>query len=171
MSKLALALSLALTTSALAEPPRGPPPEERARVEKKMRMLRVVDLADRLDLDEKAALKLSETMDRFAEKRQKMHQEMEKHREVVERAAQGDSDALKGLDGAVRQFLDLRKRMGDVDLEEWIALGQGLSAQKQARLALFLAEWPRFVQKMMREAHRERRGEMRRMHRGDEEDD
>jgi hypothetical protein len=175
-----LALIALLPAFALAQPrpgrgpgpgPHGPPsPEERARIEKKMRVLRVVELAEQLDLDEKAALRMSEQMDKFVDQRRAIHDEQQKNRETIEKAAQGDAQAQKSLDAAVRGFIDNRRKMNQIDLDEWLALGQGLKPQQQARLALFLAEFPKHMHKMAREAHKREMREHRKMMRGGDDD-
>lgn len=158
-----VAIGLALSLPALAEPPDGPPsPEERARVEKKLRMHMVVELADQLSLDEKGALRVSQTLEKFGDRRHTLHEAMRKQREIVRRAADGDAEAGKALPGAITQIRDSRKQMEDLHFEQYTALAQGLTATQQAKLALFMAEMPQKLHRMAREGMKHEKRERRR---------
>ena len=134
-------------------PPREPveeTPERRERVEKRIRLMRLVEISERLELDDKAALKVNEALTRSDEKKRQAQEEMKAARLVVTRAAKGDAGAAKEVDQAVDQLIDGRKKLLDLDRELYKALGKDLSPKQRARLAIFLVE---FQHKLSRLAH------------------
>lgn len=145
---LAMVLTAAVAAPALAQPMGPPTPEERERIERKVRMHMTLELADRLGLDERGALRISQTLDKFTERRRALHEQMRKQRELIDRAAAGDAEAQKGLVGAVTQLRDAEKQLTDLRFEEFKALSDGLSPTQQAKLAQALVEMPRHLRKM-----------------------
>ena len=155
---------LAGATAALAEPPPNPKPnkfagkreEMRARVEQKIKTYLTVELASRLNLDQKRALQLGDAvqrhMDRQHQRRERMHSEADKLRQLVEKKApdaqvKAQLDTVVGLagkDDALHAFL------GDA--------GKFLNVTEQAKLALSMPDIMRDVHRLVRDARREMRG-------------
>lgn len=164
-----IAASLLVTTSALAERPRGPGgpgghggpfaerrEEIRQRVEQKIRTYITVELSSRLALDQKRALQVGEAvqrhMDRMHERREKMRAEADKLRELVEKKApdaqvKAQLDTVVGLAG---KDDDLHAFLGDT--------AKFLNVTEQAKLALSMPEIMRDVHRLVKETRRELRG-------------
>jgi len=164
-----IAATLLVSTSALAERPRGPAgpggregpfaerrEEIRERVEQKIRTYLTVELSGRLALDQKRALQLGDAvqrhMDRMHERREKTRAEADKLRELVEKKApdaqvKAQLDTVVGLAGK------------DDDLHAFLAdTAKFLNVTEQAKLALSMPEIMRDVHRLVKDARREFRG-------------
>ncbi|MBL9037127.1 MAG: hypothetical protein JNG84_01310 [Archangium sp.] len=108
---------------------------------RKARMLAVVGIADALELNEAEALKLSERLRAFDDKRRPVREAMHEAMRSLKAAADGDASALPQVDANVQRVLDGRSQMAAIDKELFAALSQGQSPEKKARLALFLAKF------------------------------
>jgi hypothetical protein len=113
------------------------------RMEKRMRLARTLGLAEALDLDAPAALKLGETIGKFDERRVAAHKTMHDSREVLRRAAQGEKVSAAEVDQAIQKALDARAQLAAVDRDTVAAVTQGLSPEKKARAVLFLGKFQR----------------------------
>ncbi len=146
-----LAAGLPLAVHAQGGPPAGAqgpqqgqgagPRHDPARMEKRMRLARTLGLAEALDLDAPAALKLGETIGKFDDRRVAARKTMHDSREVLRRAAQGEKVSAAEVDGAIQKALDARAQLAAVDRETVTAVTQGLSPEKKARAVLFLAKF------------------------------
>jgi hypothetical protein len=108
-----------------------------------MRLARTLGLAEALDLDAPAALKLGETIGKFDDRRVAAHKTMRDAREVLRRAAQGEKVAAADVDQAIQRSLDARAQLTAIDKETVAAVTQGLSPEKKARAVLFLSKFQR----------------------------
>jgi hypothetical protein len=120
------------------------------KMEKRMRLARTLGLAEALDLDAPAALKLGDTIGKFDDRRVAAHKQMHEAREVLRRAAQGEKLSAADVDGAIQKGLDARAQLTAIDRETVAAVTQGLTPEKKARAVLFLARFQhRFAGHMM----------------------
>jgi hypothetical protein len=156
---LALTLSGAPTFAERdARTPRPEPMEKvqrkegRERVEKRIRLMRLVEIADRLELDDRQAMKINETLQQFDERKRTAHEEMKASRQALKRAAEGEATASKEIDVALDRVLDGRKRMLDLDQDLYRTLSRDLTPKQRARLAIFLLEFQHKMHRMAREA-------------------
>ncbi len=131
-----LTLSL-LPLVSLAAPPEGN--EALRRTERRSRMQRVLELAEDLELNDTQALKLSETMRQFDERRQPLILQVREAAQVLRKAANGDPSAQSQVDTAVQRAFDARVQIASLDHELYQALAQQLPPQQRAQLAIFLA--------------------------------
>ncbi len=160
---LVLCLSVA-PLAARAQPP-GPPPgrfqapnRQRAR-QMRMRMLRrvhtmaVLELGDLLDLSTDDTIRLSHKLQPFDQKRMKLQLATFDAMQGLRRAAAG-----RGGDAAAlaREIADNRVKLAQLNRQELDTLLQGLSAQQQAKVALFVARFPERVAFIAREAQMHR---------------
>jgi len=123
--------------------------EERQR---KMRMALVVGIADALDITDPAdALKLSDRIKAFDDRRTPLREQMGEAMKTLRAAADGDQAALPQVDAAIARVLDGRAQMAALDKEMVTALSVGQTPQKRAKLALFLARFHQEVMARMRE--------------------
>lgn len=155
---LATLLAAAIPLAALAQgaPPQGAPQGQKPgtaakagpgrggrgdpeRMEKRMRLARTLGLAEALDLDAPAALKLGEIIGKFDERRLAAHKQMHEARQVLRRAAQGETVPAAEVDQAVQRSLEARAQLAAIDKETVAAVTQGLTPEKKARAVLFLA--------------------------------
>jgi hypothetical protein len=113
------------------------------KMEKRMRLARTLGLAEALDLEPAAALKLGETIGKFDDRRVAAHKVMHEARDVLRRAAQGEKVAPADVDQAIQKALDARAQLTAIDRETVAAVTQGLSPEKKARAVLFLANFHR----------------------------
>jgi hypothetical protein len=119
--------------------PRGDP----ERMEKRMRLARTLGLAEALDLDAPQALKLGEAVSKFDERRLAAHRQLHDSRQVLRRAAQGESVAPAEVDQAIQKVLDARAQLQAVDREIVATVTKDLTPEKKARAVLFLSKFQR----------------------------
>ena len=164
MKKLALLLALApLLAGAQAAPPPTPRPEaaaaqpgdptpmDPARLEQRQRRMRLaltLGLAEALQLDDAAVLKVRGQIDKLSPRRMAAAQQMRDSVQVLRRSARGEKVAAADVDAAIGKLLDARAQMQSVDRELVTTVTRDLPAEKRARAVLFLAK---FHQRMMQE--------------------
>lgn len=160
---LVLMVTLGLGAGATAQP-RSPAAQSgsmRARFEVRARTLRVLEISEALKMTEPEALKLSEVIGRFDERRNPLQREMQQNAQLLRRAAQGDASAFAQVDAAIARTTELRTQIQQVDREMFVALSQGLSPQRKAILSLTLARLPNELRDVARAEKREARREAR----------
>lgn len=164
MKKLALLLALApLLAGAQTSPPAAARPAAPAttpgqpgpmdpalmeRVQRRMKLALTLGLAEALQLDDAAALKLSGQIEKFTPRRMAAAQQMRDSVQLLRRSAQGEKLAAAEVDAAITRLLDARAQMQEVDREVVTTVTKDLPAEKRARAVLFLAK---FHQRAMRE--------------------
>lgn len=141
-------------------------PDGPERAEKRTRMMRVLSLAEELELNESQAVKMADTMRQFDERRRPLMQQVRESAQVLRRAASGDASAQSQVDSAVQRVFDARTQLTSLDRELFQALAKDLPPQKRAQLAIFLARHERrmadSLKKLDREGREEQRQERRR---------
>lgn len=110
-------------------------------MEKRMRLARALGLAEALDLEPAAALKLGETIGKFDDRRLAAHRAMHDSRDVLRRAAQGEKVSAADVDQAIQKGLDARAQLQAIDRDTVQAVTQGLTPEKKARAVLFLSRF------------------------------
>ncbi len=152
---VAVILSAALPLAALAQggPPQGTQGQgpangagpgrrgDHERMEKRMRLARTLGLAEALDLDAPAALKLGEAIGKFDDRRVAVHKQSREAREVLRRAAQGEKVAAADVDQAIAKALDARAQLAAIDRETVATVTKDLTPEKKARAVLFLSKF------------------------------
>jgi hypothetical protein len=154
---------MVLPAVALAQGPKNDAPQgqgqgpggwDPVRAEKRMRLARTVGLAEVLDLDTEAALKLNDQMTKFDERRKAIRKQAMDARDVIRNAARGGKATGPEVDGAIAKVLDARSQLLALDKEMLQAITQGLSPEKKARAAIFLARFrERIEQHVMEHRH------------------
>jgi hypothetical protein len=172
MKKTLLTAVMTLSTLAMAAPPSSVSPsqgtqpssvdkgaarwgeraeERREEIEKHMRLMMVVGIADALNLNETDAIRLADKIKVFEDKRKPLREQMHDSMKVLKAAADGDASALGRVDQATMTVLDTRAQMAAVDKEMFLTVSKDLTPQKRAQLALFMAKFMHEAQgKMMR---------------------
>jgi hypothetical protein len=162
MTKFTLALALA-PALALAAPqqqgnaPSGRPaaaaksddPAALERATKRLRVARTVGLAEALDLDDAAALKVRDTLAQFDQRRTPLRQQLRDSRRILRDAAQGDSAAAGQVDAALQKMRDARAQLQQLNADMLTQVTQGMAPEKKARAALFLARFHERAPRMM----------------------
>jgi hypothetical protein len=111
------------------------------RMEKRMRLARTLGLAEALDLDEQAALKLGQTLSKFDERRAAVRKQLQDSRQVIVRAAKGEKVSGAEVDQAITKALDGRAQIQAINREMVGAITKDLSPEKKARAVIFLAKF------------------------------
>jgi hypothetical protein len=120
-------------------PPGDVPPERRAQMEQRARLMVTLQVADALELDDAATLKLKDQINRWDAQRSPLRNELLDQAQVLRRASRGDTTAYGQVDAAIKRIIDLRKQLHQTDEAMFQQLSQGLPPQKKAKLALVLA--------------------------------
>jgi hypothetical protein len=152
MKKFLVAAVLAVSAVAFAAPPPAAPAgapagkwdergERKAEMAKKIHMLLVVGIADALSLNEAEALRMSERLKGYEEKRRPVREGMGEALRTLKAAADGDATATGQVDAAVQKLFDSRQQMAVLDKEMFAGLSKDLNPQKRAQLAVFLAKF------------------------------
>jgi hypothetical protein len=144
----------------------APPPEEKdaaEQAERQTRLMRVVGLAEELELDEAQALKMADTMRQFDERRRPLVEQVQESAQVLRKAARGDAPAQSQVDQAVQRVFDARAQLTALDRDMYQALAKDLPPQKRAQLAIFMAHHDGKMKrvKLLKKADREGRREER----------
>ncbi|HEX8439283.1 hypothetical protein [Archangium sp.] len=157
--RLAVLTLTLLPLVALAAPPEEKDAAERA--EKQTRMMRVLGLAEELELNEAQALKMAETMRQFDEKRRPLLEQVRDSAQVLRRAAEGDTSAQAQVDPSVQRVFDARTQLTALDRDMYQTLAKDLPPQKRAQLAIFMARHEGKLMRLVRQAEREDRRQER----------
>jgi hypothetical protein len=144
--------TLLFAASALAQdagpnwgPGSGPSGEQ---WQKRARLMRTLAIADALELDDTATLKLRDRLANFEQTRAPIQAQLLEQTVVLRRAAKGDTTAFAQVDGAIQKVLALRGQLEQLDRQLFAELSAGLSPQKKARLALAMARLPQQMREM-----------------------
>lgn len=171
--KTVFAAAVLLTSLALAAPPpgasrnpAGQPGQadgaqggRREERERRARMLFVVGAAEALNLTEAEALRLGDKLKGYEERRRPVREQMHEGMKVLRAASQGDTAALPQVDAAVQRVLDGRAQMAQLDKEMFAGLSQGMTPQRRAQLAVFIARFHQAAAKLKGgEGHGRRHG-------------
>ena len=116
----------------------GQGPFNPQQMEKHRRMKFVLGLSEALDLSEAEALKMAEKVRGFEDKRRPLREAMQECMATLRDAANGKMEAYAKVDAATQQLLEVRQQMAALDKELFTALSANLSAQKKAKLLMFL---------------------------------
>lgn len=161
MRKLVVALMALgwVPAAALAQAPKGGGPQAQregdpAHAEKRMRLARTLGLAEALDLDTAAALKLGDQLAKFDERRKPVRKQAAEAREVLRAAAQGGKAGAAEVDAAIAKLLDARTQMQAIDREMIQAITRDLSPERKARAALFLGTFRDRIERRAMRLHR-----------------
>jgi hypothetical protein len=122
--------------------------------QKRARLMRTLAIADALELDDAATLKLRDRLGRFEDKRSPIQRQLFEQTVVLRRAAKGDTTAFAQVDGAIQKVLTLRAQLEALDRDLFAELSAGLSPAKKARLALAMAHLPQQMREMAQERTR-----------------
>jgi hypothetical protein len=143
----------------------------RERNERKVRILRLVGLADALQLDETQALRMEQRSRPFDEQRRALELEIARWAEILKKASEGDPAALGQVDRAISGILDARTEVQALNRDLINTLGKELSPQQRAKMAIFFGEFENDMRRMQNwaEAVRARREAFRPLPRSGEE--
>ena len=139
---LALAAMLSSPLAALgdsAAPTAAQQAAHRQRMEQRMRTMRVVGLAETLNLDEAGALQLDTQMRPFDDRRSPLRELMHSDSKILEQAADGDPTATPQVDAALGRMFENRAKLEQINREMLETLSKGMQPQQKAKLAVFLA--------------------------------
>jgi hypothetical protein len=139
---------------ARAAPPGAPDRATREQVLKKIHTSFILELGEMLELDTPATIKLSERLQPYDSRRIQLRMDtwdaMEQLKKISKGKAEGDPVEL------ARKIAKNRMQLAQVDSEELEELIKGLPPDKVAKAALFLAQYPRRIERMARDILQER---------------
>jgi hypothetical protein len=161
MKKLALLLALVpLLASAQTTPPQATTPAAPAaqpgqmdparaeKIQRRMQIALTLGLAEALQLDDAAVLKVRGQIEKFTPRRMAIARQMRDSVQVLRQSAKGEKVPAAEVDAAITRLLDARAQMQLLDREVVTTVTKDLPAEKRARAVLFLAK---FHQRMMQE--------------------
>ena len=111
------------------------------RMQKRMRLAATLGLAEVLDLDDQGTLRVRDIITRYSDKRMPLQRQLRDGMRVVRDAARGDQAAMGQVDAALGHVRDARAQLQSLDNELFQQLTQGLSPEKKAKTALFMARF------------------------------
>jgi hypothetical protein len=123
-------------------------PARMERVKRRMQLALTIGLAETLQLDDAAALKIRGQIEQFTPRRMATAQQMRESVQLLRRSAKGEKLPAAEVDGAITRLLDARAQMQGLDREVVTTVTRDLPPEKRARAVLFLAK---FHQRMMQE--------------------
>ncbi|MFT3840452.1 MAG: hypothetical protein QM723_25915 [Myxococcaceae bacterium] len=110
-------------------------------MQRRMRMMLVVGLADALSLNEGEAIALADKIKVFDEQRAPVRESMKEAMKTLKSAADGDQAALGQVDNATQKIFDGRQQMAAIDKQMFQTISKDMQPQKRAQLAMFLAKF------------------------------
>jgi hypothetical protein len=166
MKKLMMAL-MTMSSLAFAAPPAAQPQAQatqsgwgakgenqelrREEMEKRMRLMMVVGIAENLNLSETDAIRLADKIKVFEDQRKPLREQMHDSMKLLKAAADGDQAALGKVDQATATVFDTRAQLAAVDKQMFLTVSKDLTPQKRAQLAVFLAKFMQHAQGMKHE--------------------
>jgi hypothetical protein len=142
---------VAAAASAQVEKVRAPPPAKQ-RAEARMRIMRLVGLADALELDEARALRINELMKPYDDRRVALEMQNADLAKVIKRASDGDAAAGAQVDRALQKIWDNRTEIAQLQREMQEAVGRELTPQQRAKMTIFFASFGNEVRTMQQRA-------------------
>jgi len=139
----------ALAAGAQLETPRAQV-DQRQRALARVRLTKMVGLAEALDLNEAQALRMAEVMRRYDERKAPLQVQNAEAAKIIKRASEGDSAAIGQLDRAIQTMFKNRVQVQQLELEMMDELGRNLPPQQRAKLMIFFvsfAEQQRAIQR------------------------
>ena len=151
---------IAVPSVGQSQAPSEPAPNvQRQRSESRMRIMRLVGLAEALGIDEAQALRLNETMRSYDERRIALETENSGLARVVKRAADGDAAALGQVDQALQRMFDNRAEIQQLNRQMIEAASRQLSSRQRAQMAVFFATFGDELREMHRRSQERARQE------------
>lgn len=138
---LALAPSLAFAQPATPAPGARSDPARIEQMQKRMRVAQAIGLADALDLDDAAALKLRAVMVKYDAQRAPLRKQAVEAMRTIRDAARGDKKAVGQVDQAVQNLAQVRSQLEGLNVQQYKEVTQGLSGEKKAKAAIFLTQF------------------------------
>jgi hypothetical protein len=147
------ALAMPAPQSSAPPPVRGPGqggagpgagPDDAAhmqRMQKRMRLAATLGLAEALDLDDQGTLRVRDVIAHDAERRMPLQRQVRDNVRILRDAARGDQAAAGQVEAALGRLRDVRTQLQNLDNETFKSVTQGLSPDKKAKAALFLARF------------------------------
>jgi len=161
MKRLWIAISaimiFAVAASAQLETPRAQV-VQRQRALARQRLMKVVGLAEALELNEVQALRMADVMRRYDDRKAPLQVQNAELAKVIKRASEGDTAAVGQVDRAIQTISDNRVQVQQLDREMMDELGRNLSPQQRAKLMIFFvnfADEQRNIQQRMQARQRE----------------
>jgi hypothetical protein len=156
LSYLVLAIALTLGAGARAEPPNGgwhrPDREQRLQMMQKIHTGFILELGQLLALDTAGSIKLAGRLQPFDDQRIQVRLGIGDAMDQLKQAAKqggGGSD----MAALARQVGQARVQLAQIDLQELEEILKGLPPDKVAKVAVFMAEYPRRVEHLAHEIH------------------
>ena len=144
MTRLWIAISaivvFAVAASAQLETPRAQV-DQRQRALARVRLTKMVGLAEALDLNEAQALRMAEVMRRYDERKAPLQVQNAEAAKIIKRASEGDSAAIGQLDRAIQTMFKNRVQVQQLELEMMDELGRNLPPQQRAKLMIFFVSF------------------------------
>ncbi len=124
------------------------------RVEDRIKTLRALALANRLNLDSATALKLNAIMERYDEQRAEIREQLKAGMKTLDQASRAKQADAATVDAAVQEVLTAQAKIDDLRAQEAQEMMQGLTPQQKARLMRFYRDFPREIRRLLRRAER-----------------
>jgi hypothetical protein len=129
-------------------------PARQEKLHRRMQLALTLGLAEALQLDDAAALRVRGQIEKFTPRRMAAAQQMRDSVQVLRRSARGDQVTTGDVDAAITRLLDARGQMQALDREVVTTVTRDLPPEKRARAVLFLAKFhQRMMQELRPEAH------------------
>jgi hypothetical protein len=143
----------------MAGPPAGPPEDPEARhaeqehrIERKAHLMRLLALAEALELSDEQTLKLKAKLDQYDQQYKPLHDDIEAQLQILRRAARGEASAKTQVDAAIQKARALKKQLEKLDEQLFDQLNAGLDPQHRARLALAMGRMRFMFHDLLRHA-------------------
>lgn len=165
---LLLMLALLLPASARGEHPHPPPPEDEAReaspeqrdkLLKRIRLVRMYALTEALDLDEATAAKLFPFLKTLDAKRKDHEARKKEHTKALRKMVRAENFPPKKVDEHIAALAQLKIERAESQAEETEGLKEILSPAQRAKYVMVREKLEQEIRRTIREHRRERRGE------------
>jgi hypothetical protein len=149
--KALLLLALVPALAVAAPPGHGDEGGARAeRMQKRMRLARVLGLAEALDLDDAGVMRARDILARFDAKAAPLRKQLRDGFHVLRDAANGDSAAAGQVEATLKTLRETADKLHSATFDMFQELTQGFTPEKKARAAVFLVHFQEHAARMMR---------------------
>jgi Spy/CpxP family protein refolding chaperone len=151
-----LAFSAPLAAEDRAVPQTSPQVEQRGAAIKKFRVIRIAELQEALNLDEKTTIKVNGVMTKYDNQRDASRNDLREQMRSLRDLMAADKPDEARITRTLDKLLELRAHMHDIHLQELKELRQILTPVQQAKFVLMMEKFQKRMHQAIRKSWMER---------------
>jgi Spy/CpxP family protein refolding chaperone len=137
----------------------GPDEEPGWRAMRKMRAMHIAEIQEKLDLDEKATIRINEILKKFDEKRDALRKEVKGHMQSIRDLMNAPKPDEAKLVPVLDKLVAAREKIHDLHTDQLGEIRKLLTPTQQAKFVLHLQQWKKHMKEMIRKHRGWRQGQ------------